>query len=159
DPVINRLSTLKHLTVRATGSVRQFMGGSNPTEAGRILQAGAVVDGTVQRLGDRVRISARMTRVADRKAIWAASFDERFDDIFALEDSVSTQIATALSSALSGEDQERWRKRYASNTEAYELYMRGRYFWTQRTSDSLRKSLSYFEQAIQKDSRYAPAYA
>jgi len=159
DALINRLSTLKHLTVRATGSVRQFMGGSNPTEAGRMLRAGAVVDGTVQRRGDRVRISVRMTRVADGKAIWAASFDQRFEDIFALEDSVSAQIATALSSALSGEDQERWRKQYASNTEAYQLYMRGRFFWAQRTSDGLQKSVSYFEQAIQKDPRYAQAYA
>jgi TolB-like protein/DNA-binding winged helix-turn-helix (wHTH) protein len=159
DAVITRLSTVKRLTVRATSAVRPFTGSSDPITAGRRLGVGAVVEGTVQRVGERIRVSARLIRIDDGRAVWADSYDQPFGDIFSVEDAVSSRIAAALSVALTGEEAGRMYRRYASNTEAYQLYIRGRYFWEQRTPEGLRKAVSYFEQAIDKDPRYAPAYA
>lgn len=159
DALITRLSGLENLTVRATNSVRQFAGGADPIEAGEQLRVGAVVSGTVQRLDGRVRVSVRLLRVADGKAIFGDTFDERLDDPFALEDAVSARIASALSITLAGDAENRWRKHDTSDSRAHELYMRGRYFWDQRSPDGLRKSLAYFEQATQLDPRYARAYA
>lgn len=159
DAVITRLSGLENLTVRAIGSVRQFAGGADPIEAGQKLRVGAVVSGTVQRLDGRVRVNVRLLRVADGKAIVGDTFDERLDDTFALEDAISARIARALSITLTGDAENRWRKHDTSDSRANELYMRGRYFWDQRSPEGLRRSLAYFEQATQIDPRYARAYA
>jgi len=159
DTLITKLSTLKGLTVRGTVSVREFARAIDPLEAGRKLQVGAVVSGTVQRNGDRVRVSVRLSRVRDGRTVWADTYDDRFDDTFALEDAVCVRIARALSITLTGEDASRLRRHDTANNKAYEFYIRGRYFWEQRSSESLNKAISYFEQAIHADPRYANAYA
>jgi DNA-binding winged helix-turn-helix (wHTH) protein/TolB-like protein/Flp pilus assembly protein TadD len=159
DTLITKLSTLKGLTVRSTVSIREFARGADPLEAGGKLHVGAVVSGTVQRNGDRVRVSVRLLRVRDGRTVWADTFDDRFNDTFALEDAVSVRIARALSISLTGEDAGRLRRHDTTNTKAYEFYIRGRYFWEQRSPESLHKAISYFEGALQADPRYANAYA
>jgi DNA-binding winged helix-turn-helix (wHTH) protein/TolB-like protein/Tfp pilus assembly protein PilF len=159
DALITRLSTVRRLTVRPTSSVRPFIGTSDAIAAGRQLRVGAVVDGLVQRLGDRIRISARLVRVADGKSLWADTYDELFSDIFAVQDAVSAKIASALSITLSAEEEGRLSKRYGTNTEAYQLYLRGKFFWERRNPGDVEKAAGFFEQALQKDSNYAPAYA
>jgi TolB-like protein/DNA-binding winged helix-turn-helix (wHTH) protein len=159
DALITRLSAVKQLTVRPTSSVRPFMGTSDALSAGKRLGVGAVVDGSIQKLGDRIRITARLVRVADGKSLWAETYDESFSDIFSVQDTVSAKIASALSITLSVEDEGRLRKRYGTNTEAYQLYLRGKFFWERRNAGDVEKAAGFLEQAIQKDSNYAPAYA
>jgi TolB-like protein len=159
DALITRLSAVKPLTVRPTSAVRQFSGTPDAVAARKRLGVGAVVDGSVQRLGDRIRVSARLVRVADGKPLWANTYDEPFRDIFSVQDAVSTRIAAALSITLRGEEVSRLSRRYATNTEAYQLYIRGKFFWERRTVENLRKAIALYEQVIQKDPQYAPAYA
>jgi len=159
DALITRLSSVKQLIVRPTSSVRQYAGSSDAVAAGRRLGVSAVLDGTIQRLGGHVRVSVRLVRTGDGKTLWAESYDEPFRDIFSVQDAVSTQIARALSITLTGKEMDRLNKRYTTSAEAYELYIRGRYFWGQRTMQSLQKAISYFEQSTQKDPKYALAYA
>src|SRR5262249_28561072 len=159
DALITRLSAAKQLTVRPTSSVRQFSGTSAAVAAGRQLLVGAMIDGRVQKVDQRIRVSARLVRVADGKSLWAETYDEPFSDIFSVQDSVSTRIASALSLTLADEEASRLSRRYATNTEAYQLYLRGKLFWERRTEADLQKAKMFFEQAIQKDPRYAPAYA
>jgi TolB-like protein/DNA-binding winged helix-turn-helix (wHTH) protein len=159
DALITRLSSLKQLNVRPTSSIRQFSATADPVGAGRQLRVGAVVDGSVQKAGDRIRISVRLVRVADGRPLWANTYDEPFGDIFSVQDAVSAKIASALSITLSGDEADRLNRRYTANTEAYQLYLRGKLFWERRTEPDLRKAMSLFEEAAQKDPRYPPAYA
>src|SRR5262249_37753100 len=102
DALITRLAAVKQLTVRPTSSVRPFSGTTDPVSAGKQLHVGAVVEGSVQRVGDRIRVSARLMRVADGKSLWAGTYDEAFSDIFSVQDAFSSKIASALSMTLSG---------------------------------------------------------
>jgi tetratricopeptide (TPR) repeat protein len=120
---------------------------------------GAVVDGTVQQLNGRIRVSVQLLRVSDGKPLWADKFDENFDDVFSLQDSVSERIATALLRHLTFDEEKQVNKRYTASAEAYELYTRGRYSWEQRTETGLKQAVGYFEQATQKDPQFALAYA
>lgn len=159
DALITRLATVKELTVRPTSSVRPFSGTTDPVAAGKQLRVGAVVDGFVQKLGGRIRVSARLVRVADGKSLWAGAYDEAFSDIFSVQDAFSSKIASSLSVTLSGEEAGRLSKRYGTNTEAYQFYLRGKFFWERRNPGDVQKAAGLFEQSIQKDSNYAPAYA
>jgi TolB-like protein len=133
DALITRLSTVRQLTVRPTSSVRPFIGTSDAIslEPPMLLPAagscglGPVVDGLVQRLGGRIRISARLERVADGKPLWADTYDELFSDIFSVQDAVSAKIASALSITLSAEEEGRLSKRYGTNTEAHQFFYEG----------------------------------
>jgi tetratricopeptide (TPR) repeat protein len=139
--------------------VRPFIGTSDALSAGKRLGVRAVVDGSVQKLGDRIRVSARLVRVADGKSLWADIYDESFQDIFSVQDTVSAKIASALSITLSREEEGRLSKRYGTNTEAYQFYLRGKFFWERRNPGDVEKAAGFFEQALQRDSSYAPAYA
>jgi tetratricopeptide (TPR) repeat protein len=101
----------------------------------------------------------RLVRVSDGAQLWSETFDEKFTDMFAVEDSISQQVAKALSLELSGEEQQRLSKRYTENSDAYQLYLKGRYFWDKRTPAAVDESIGYFRQALEADPRYALAYA
>ena len=160
DALITRLSSVRQLVVRPSSSILKYTApDQDPLEAGRQQIVDAVLDGKIQQAGDRVRVTVQLIRVKDGQQLWADKFDEKFNDIFALQDAISERVAAALALELTGSEQDRLTKRYTENTEAYELYLKGRYFWNKRTSDSLHKGIDYFNQAIQKDSRYALAHA
>jgi DNA-binding winged helix-turn-helix (wHTH) protein/Flp pilus assembly protein TadD len=160
DALITRLSSVRQLVVRPSSSILKYTApDQDPLEAGRQQIVDAVLDGKIQQAGDRVRVTVQLIRVKDGQQLWADKFDEKFTDIFALQDAISERVAAALALELTGSEQDRLTKRYTENTEAYELYLKGRYFWNKRTSESLHKGIDYFNQAIQKDSRYALAYA
>jgi tetratricopeptide (TPR) repeat protein len=118
-----------------------------------------VLDGAIQRSGDRLRINASLVRVADGVTIWTDRFDAAWTDVFRVEDTIAEQVGRALAAVLSGEGRARAVRRRTENVEAYEAYLKGRYFWNMRTIDSLQRALAYFQQAIDQDQRYAPAYA
>jgi DNA-binding winged helix-turn-helix (wHTH) protein/TolB-like protein len=160
DALIARLSNINQIALKSTGSVRKFSGlEQDPLAAGRELNVESVLGGSVQRAGDRIRVTTRLVNVADGKALWTDSFDAKFTDVFAVQDSISSQIASALALTLSGGERKQLARRYTNNTEAYQLYLKGRYFWNKRTGDALKTSIEYFEQAIRADPNYALAYA
>ena len=160
DALIVRLSNIRDLDVRPTRAVAGYTSREkSPQDAGRELQVDAVLDGTLQKDGDRVRVTVQLVRVHDGKAMWADRFDETWTDIFALQDRVSERAVRALTLQLSAEERQRLTKRYTANAAAYELYLRGRFFWNKRTDESLLKGIEYFERAIALDPGYALAYS
>jgi len=160
DALITKLSNIRQITVRPTRSVMSYAHTSvNAATAGRELGVEAVLDGSIQRSGDRIRITVQLVDTSSENPLWAAQFDEKFTDVFSVEDSISDQVARALTLRLSGEEQKQLSKRYTENIDAFELYLRGRYHWNRRTSAGIEKSIQCFKRAIELDPNYSLAYA
>jgi len=160
DSLITRLGSIRQITVRPISAVRRYTGlEQDAAAAGRELQVKSVLDGTIQRAGERIRITARLVRVEDGKTLWTETFDEKFTDIFAVQDSISQKIIGSLALQLSGDERNQLTKKYTANTEAYQLYLKGRYFWNKVTPEGFEKSLEFYRQAIDIDPNYALAYA
>jgi len=160
DALITRLSNLKQVIVRPTSSVLKYASaGADAIAAGRELGVDTVLDGSVQRSGDTIRVTVRLVRVSDGVPLWADKFDETFTNIFSVQDSISERMASALTLNLSGDEKKRLTRRYTENVEAYQAYLKGRYYWNKWNGEGLRKSIEYFEQSIAKDPHYALAYA
>jgi TolB-like protein/DNA-binding winged helix-turn-helix (wHTH) protein len=160
DALITKLSNLREVIVAPTGAVRKYTSlTQDPIAAGQELKVDSVLDGSVQRLGQRIRVTVRLIKVRDGSFLWAETFDEDFTDIFSVQDSISQRVVAALSVRLSTPEQEQIAKRYTQNNEAYQLYQKGRFFWNKRTPGGLMKSVEFLEQAVAKDSNYALAYA
>jgi tetratricopeptide (TPR) repeat protein len=113
----------------------------------------------VQRAGERVRLTAHLVRVGDGGTLWSGQFDERFTDIFTVQDAIAQRVMSELLVELSPQERERFQKRGTENTEAYQAYLKGRYFWNKRTKEGFDKAAEYFNQAIALDPNYAQAYA
>jgi DNA-binding winged helix-turn-helix (wHTH) protein/TolB-like protein/thioredoxin-like negative regulator of GroEL len=160
DTLITRLSGLKRISVRPTSAVVKYSGAaSDPLAAGRELGVDAVMDGTVQREGDSVRITVRLIRLDGGQPIWAGKFDEQFTNVFALQDAISEQVADHLQLALSDEQRQSLVKRNTANAEAYQAYAEGLFFWNKRTREGLAKAIDYFKRAVEIDPKYALAFA
>ncbi len=160
DALITRLGNLRQVITRPTSSVLKYSGsGADPLAAGRELAVDALIDGRIQKLDDRIRVTVQLIRVSDGKPLWSEKFDEQFTNIFAVQDSISEQVALALALKLSSEEREQLTKRYTENTEAFQLYLKGRYFWNKRSAEGLQKGSEYFQRAIERDPGYALAYA
>lgn len=160
DALIARLGDTQRIVVRPTSAVRKYADpAQDPLAAGREQGVDAVLDGTVQQSGDRIRVIVRLLRVSDGASLWSGQFDERRTDIFAVQDSISRQVVAGLSLSLSDEERERLRRRENPNVEAYHAYMKGRYFWNKRNPEGYRKAVEYFQKAIEIDPAYARAYA
>ena len=161
DALITRLANIRGLVVRPTSSVATYADDEkvDPSTAGRQLGVDALVDGRFQRAGDRVRVTVQLLDVANGATLWASSFDEPFSNVFAVQDAISQRVAEELVASLTPDDRSRLKARDTGNTEAYQLYVRGRYFWERRTGDALRKSIEYYRQAIERDPSYALAFA
>ena len=160
ETLITRLSSISRITVRPTSAVRPFTKlEDEAVKAGQELMVDAVLDGSIQKSGDRVRVSVRLVRVEQGQTLWAEQFDEKFTDIFTVQDAISRRVADMLALRLSGQEKERLAKRGTDNPEAYQAYLLGRFHWNKRTGVDLRKSIDYFNQAIALDPNYALAYA
>jgi serine/threonine-protein kinase len=160
DTLINKLSNIRRMTVRPLSAVRQYTGlEQDATAAGREQKVDAVLDGNIQRSGEKIRVTVRLVRVADGHEIWSDQFDEKFTDIFSVQDSVSRKLTGVLAVTLTGEEKELLAKRQTGNVEAYQLYLLGRYHLNRLTDDGFRKGRDYFQQAIDRDPNYALAYA
>jgi len=160
DATIIKLSSLHKLKVLPTSAIYTYTERErDPQALGRRLGVDVVLEGTVQREGERVRVTLQLLNVSDGGTLWSGKFDERFTDIFTVQDSISQKVALALSLQMTGGERERLAKRLTNNTEAYQAYLMGIFHWNKRTKESLYKSLEYFQQAIEKDPHYALAYA
>ena len=159
DALIVRFGNLKQIIVRPTNAVAKYnILGQDPVPAGRELKVDAVLDGTIQRLGDRIRVTVQLVRVDDGTHLWTDKFEEKSTDLFAVQDRVSEKVGMALGPKLSGEEQKQLTKRYTDNSEAYRLYLKGGYHWNKWTPEDWQKAIEYFNQAIEKDPNYAQAY-
>ena len=160
DDLINALTKVQGLRVVARGSAFQFKGKNPDIRAvGRQLNVASVLEGSVQRSGDRLRITAQLSSVADGYHLWSETYDRRAADVFAVQDEISRAIVQAL--AVRGAI-DPGRPLVASSTQdvdAYNLYLEGRFHLNKWRPDSVRKGIEYFAQAIAKDPAYAPAYA
>jgi len=160
DTLITRLSNIRSITVRPIGVVRKYVGlDQNPVQAGREQRVDAVVDGQIQRSGDKIRVTVRLVRVHDEATLWTNQFDEKMTDIFQVEDSISERVAGVLALQLTGEEKERLTKHYTDDAEAYQLYLIGRYHVNRLTDDGFIKGLDYFQRAVEKDPNFALAHA
>jgi DNA-binding winged helix-turn-helix (wHTH) protein/Tfp pilus assembly protein PilF len=154
DSLIIRLSNSRDMIVRPLTSVRRFSGLEQDAQsAGRELDVESVLDGSIQRAGARIRLTARLTDVADGRSLWVGTFDEEFTDVFSVQDAISERVAGALQMHLGAE-----KKRHTVSTRAYELYLQGRYHWSRLVPTEVRKSIEFYEQAIAVDPNYALAY-
>ncbi len=160
DALITRLGNLRQVITRPTSAVLKYSGsGADPLAAGRELAVDALIEGRIQKLEDRIRVTVQLIRVRDGQPLWSEKFDEQFTNIFAVQDSISQQVARALALKLSRVEREQLTKRYTENTEAFQFYLKGRYFWNKRSVEGLRKGGEYFQRAIERDPDYALAYA
>ncbi len=159
DALITRLGNSKQVVVRPTSAMRRYSDPlQDPLAAGREQRVEAILDGNVQREGDRIRVTVQLFRALDGATLWSAKFDERFTDIFAVQDSISQQVMRELLVELNPDEQKRLQQRGSNNIEAYQAYLKGLYFWNKRTRDGYQKSVDYFKQAIEIDPAYAQAY-
>ena len=160
DTLITKLGVLRAVTVRPISAVRKYTSlDQDPLTAGREMGVDAVLEGSIQRAGDRVRITVRLRRVPDGASLWTGTFDEKVTDIFTVQDAITDKVTRSISARLSSEEQQQLAKRYTNSVEAYQLYLKGRYFWNKRTEEATKKSIDYFQQAVAVDSNYALAYS
>jgi TolB-like protein len=160
ESVINSLSHVSKLRVVPRSTVFRYKGKqSAPEQIGQELNVRGVVTGRVARRGDAFLVSAELMDVGRDSQLWGDSYSKKLADIQGIQEEISRSIAENLRIELSGKEQQQIAKKDTQNPEAYQLYLRGRYYWNQRTSDGVKKGLDYFEQAIQKDPGYALAYA
>jgi TolB-like protein/Flp pilus assembly protein TadD/class 3 adenylate cyclase len=160
DSLIAKLSNIREIVVRSLNSVRKYGGlDQDPLAAGRELEVDSVLEGNVQKLSDRIKVSARLINVADGSSLWSNTFEEKFTDVFDVQDAISQKVADALTLRLSGQEKSRLTKRDTENSEAYQLYLTGRYHWSKATPPDIRKGIDFFHQAIELDPEYALAYA
>jgi DNA-binding winged helix-turn-helix (wHTH) protein/tetratricopeptide (TPR) repeat protein len=159
DSIITSLNVLKQLTALPTSVIFKYTGRkSDPSVIGRNLGAEVVIDGTVQQSNERIRVTVQLIRVRGEIVLWSGKFDGRLSDLFALQDSIAEQVIKVLVSIAGGVKQNNVKRRSTESVEAYQHYIKGRFFWDKRTEDDLQKSIQYFQAAIDLDPDYALPY-
>jgi serine/threonine-protein kinase len=159
DELINALTKIMHLKVAARTSAFSFKGKSGAVrEIGETLGVSTVLEGSVRKAENKVRITAQLVNVADGYHLWSEKYDRDLDDIFAIQDEITMAIVEKLEVELHGDEKGKLLKRTTDNPDAYNLYLKGRYFWNRRYEGGLQKGLEYFHQAIAQDPLYASAY-
>ncbi|MDT4965527.1 MAG: eukaryotic-like serine/threonine-protein kinase [Acidobacteriota bacterium] len=159
ESLINSLSQLPNLKVIARSSVFRYKGKEiDPQTVGRELGVGAVLTGRVVQKGDRISIQTELVDVATQTRLWGENYDRKVSDIIALQDEISREISEKLRLKLTGKEKEQLAKRYTENSQAYQLYWKGRYLWNRRRPEDIREAIRSFQQAIDIDKNYALAY-
>src|SRR3989475_8860445 len=162
EEMITQLGRLhpERLGVIARTSAMQYKNTDKRTDQiGSELGVAYVLEGSLRRAGDRVRISAQLIQVRDQTHLWAESYERDLRDILALQSDVAQAIARQIELKLTPQQQARLARGRPIDPRAYELYSKGRYFWNKRSEEGYRRAIQYFQQAIARDSEYAPAYA
>jgi serine/threonine protein kinase/tetratricopeptide (TPR) repeat protein len=160
DEIMGALSKLPGLRVASRTSAFAFKGKRlDAREIGQRLNVGTLLEGQMRRDGDRLRVSVQLTNVADNLALWSGTYSRRMKDVFSVQDSISQAIVAALSVKLSGEDSARLTNRGTEQVDAFDLYLKGRFFVNKNTESDIRKGLRYYQQAQAADPKYARALA
>jgi TolB-like protein/Flp pilus assembly protein TadD len=160
DSLISQLGRERTMVVRPLAAVRRFASlDQDPVAAGRTLGVQAILDCTLQRADDQITISARLLDVADGSSMWAATYSRKLSEILQIEHAIAREVLESLGCNPHPVPSELSRRRYTRNSEAYLLYLKGRYLWERRTGDNALKAIEHFEAAIEKDPSYALAYS
>lgn len=160
ESLINSLSQLPNLSVKARSTVFHYKGkGATSQQVGSELSVQAALNGRVTQRGDQLTLSLELVDARTGNQIWGEQYNRKTSDLVSLQSEIARDVSNKLRVKLSGADEHKLAKHYTDNPEAYQLYMKGRFYWNQRTSESLKKSVEYFNQAIEKDPSYALAYA
>jgi len=160
ESLINSLSQIPKLSVKARSSVFSYKGKEiSPQQLAKDLSVQAVLNGRVLQRGDQLLLSLELVDARTGNQLWGDQYTRRMTDLLSLQSEIARDVSSKLKSRLTGADERKIAKNYTENTEAYQLYLRGRYHWNKRTENDIRKSVEYFQQAIDKDPTYAMAYA
>src|SRR5438093_1180480 len=160
DEILTRLAKIAELKVISRTSTQRFK--SAPNDLRQIAQqlgVANILEGSVQKANDQVRVNVQLINALTDAHFWADTYDRKLTDIFAVETEIAKAVADVLQAKLTGSEQHVIAARPTANTEAHQLYLKGRFFWNKRTGSDLKKSIDYFEQAIAADPNYALAYA
>ena len=159
DEIITRLAKITELKVISCTSTQRFKGAPDDLPAiAKQLGVANILEGSVQRTTDQLRVNVQLVEAATDAHLWADTFDRKLTDIFKIESEIAKTVAETLQAKLSGSERNAIAAQPTENTEAHELYLKGRFFWDKRTGDNLKKSIDYFNQAIAADPNYALAY-
>jgi TolB-like protein/Flp pilus assembly protein TadD len=160
DEVLTRLAKVADLKVISRTSTQHFKSApDNLPQIAKQLGVTNILEGSVQKANDQVRVNVQLINALTDAHLWADTYDRKLIDIFSVESEIAKTIADTLQAKLTGSEKTAISKEPTGNPEAYELYLKGRFFWNKRTADDLRRSIDYFNQAIAKDPNYALAYA
>ncbi len=158
EEIIMNLSKIKDLKVISRTSAMHYKGTKKPLkQIAKELQVQYVLEGSVRKQGSDLRITAQLIDAVQDAHLWAEKYSGTLDDIFDIQEKVAEKIVEALKVKLTAGEQQQLSRRYTENTEAYQLYLKGRFFWTKRTEEGFKRAISYFNQAIEKDPNYALA--
>jgi serine/threonine-protein kinase len=159
DSIINSLTQLPNLKVIARSSVFRYKGKqTDPLAVANELGVRAVLTGRIMQRGDSLTIGVELIDARDNKQLWGEQYQRKLSDLLSVQHEIATEITSKLRLKLSGAEQERVTKHYTETPEAYQLYLKGRFYWNKRTGDAIKKAIEYFNQAIDKDPGYALAY-
>jgi tetratricopeptide (TPR) repeat protein len=160
DEILTRLAKIADLKVISRTSTQHFKSSpDNLPQIARQLGVAYILEGSVQKAGDAVRVNVQLIKATSDAHLWADTFDRKLTDIFAVESEIAKTVADTLRAKLSSFAEHVLASRPTDNPEAHELYLKGRYFWNRRTGANLQKAVNYFEGAIEKDPKYALAYS
>jgi serine/threonine-protein kinase len=160
ESIINNLSQLANLKVIARSSVFSYKGKGLSVQAiGRELNVGAVLNGEIKQLGDELTINVELMDVRENRSIWGDSFQRKTADIQTVQKEIARTVSEKLRLKMTGADQTHLAKTYTESGEAYEAYLKGRYYWNKRTDEGFKQAAKFFQDAIDKDPNYALAYA
>ena len=158
--LINSLSRLPALRVISLNTVMRYTRTQMDAQAvGRELKVRAVLSSTLLQRGDDLVISSELIDVTDGSRLWGERYSRKLSDILAVQDDIAQAISKSLRLRLTAEEDRQLAKHYTDNAEAYQLYLKGRYFWNKRTEDGFKRGIDHFRQAVEKDSKYALAYS
>jgi TolB-like protein/Tfp pilus assembly protein PilF len=160
ESIINSVSQLPGLSVRSFSSVSRFRGKDlNPMKIGTELKVQAVLTGRLVHHGDEVSINTELIDVRHDRQIWGSQYNRKMSDLLAVQEQISHEVSDRLEMKFTGEEQKRMARGATENTEAYQLYLQGRFHWNKRTLEDMQQAIDFFSQAIQRDPKYALAYA
>ena len=160
EAILNHLYKVGDLKVISSTSTKRYKNTKLPIkEIARELGVSSILEGSVQKIGNNVRITTQLIDAKTDMHLWSEIYDKDISDIFVIQSEVAQNVAMELKAKLTSEEKEQIGKNYTNNTEAYNLYLQGRYFWYRRTKEDLVRSVEYFEKAISTDPDYALAYA
>jgi TolB-like protein/Flp pilus assembly protein TadD len=160
DEILTRLAKIAELKVISRTSTQRFK--SSPGDLPQIAQqlgVANILEGSVQKPSDQVRVSVQLIHAATDTHLWAETYDRKLTDVFAVESDIARAVAERLRAKLTGSAEHVLASRPTENPEAHQLYLKGRYFWNKRTTDNLKTAIDFFEKAIAKDPAYAVAYS
>ncbi len=160
EEILTRLAKISELKVISRTSASKFRSSpDNLREIANKLGVANILEGSVQKSANQLRVNVQLINAAADAHLWADTYDRKLTDVFVIESEIAKAIADKLQAKLTGREKDAISSHPTESSEAYQLYLKGRYFWNKRTADGLKTSISYFNQAIEKDPVYGPAYA